>query len=267
MKILLTGNEGFIGKRLEVRLRSMGYEIQGFDVKAQGFDDDLTSTDWLQCYKEEIADNHYDLIAHAGGIAQPHFKSPDIFFWNTETTQILAEKSAKDGSRFVFFSTGMAINPDTLYGWSKRLSEYIVADRCTNYCNLRLMAVFGTKKSEYRRNPLSVPDLIANGGLKYIYEGYLRDFVHIDDVISSVSKAVDSNIVGTYQLGTGRPYSTKELVDAWGFAVNAEVKPLPEGFTKEITAIEPRLPTLEISHNPVDWLRKKSKESSRIFLC
>ena len=125
MKILVTGSNGYVGKRVVKTLKTEGHAVHGFDVQAQGFEDDLLPQQWHDRYASEVQPNRYDTIVHTGAIAQAHYREPDLFFWNVETTKILLNQAIRDVSRFVFCSTGMAIDPHNFYGWSKRCAEHI----------------------------------------------------------------------------------------------------------------------------------------------
>ena len=258
-KILITGNKGYMGKRIFRSMEAIGHDVQGFDVQAQGFEDDENQPVWTSQYNEEVSDKKFDVIIHAGAIAQVHYSDPDIFFWNTETTRILCEKAGYDGSRFVYFSSCAAIQPHTYYGWSKRLSEFFIPDRCDNYCIVRPFNVFGTDVS--RRTPWSIADKIVGNNLEYVYYPYVRDFIHVDDIVDTIVATASSDVVGSFNLGTGKGYSTIDLVEAWGQPINAKKIPLPPHITPEIIASAPIHPQLKITHDVLEWLQNESHKS------
>ena len=80
MKILVTGSNGYVGKRVANLLKQDGHDVQGFDVQAQGFDDDTTPDDWLDRYEREVFPNGYDTIVHCGAIAQAHYRKPCLLY-------------------------------------------------------------------------------------------------------------------------------------------------------------------------------------------
>ena len=252
MKILVTGSNGYVGKRVLSLLTKQGHDVQGFDVQAQGFDDDMTPDDWLDRFDREVSPNGYDSIVHCGAIAQAHYREPDLFFWNFEATQILLAHAISYSGRFVFTSTGMAIEPSNFYGWSKRCAEYTIQN-WKNHCIVRLFNVFGTDPD--RRTPLSVADLIVAGKLEHIYDPYWRDYIYVEDVVRVLAKTATNDVVGTYHLGQGISYSTKELVQAFSPGAGMEIEPLPDYMVEEIVASGPYHPDLKITWNVRDWLR------------
>ncbi len=256
MRILVTGSNGYVGKRVVETLKNEGHDVQGFDVQAQGFEDDVSPPVWLSRYVNEVQSNKYDSIVHAGAVAQAHYREPDLFFWNVETTKMLLDQAIRDKSRFVFCSTGMAIDPRNFYGWSKRCAEYIVAE-WKKHCIVRLFNVFGTDPD--RRTPLSVADLIAEQKLEKVYDPYRRDYIYVLDVVRTLATTAVNRVVGLYHLGWGKSYSTKELVQTWwAGGRGVEVEPLPDYMVEEIVAPEPYHPDLNLTWNVGDWLRYKS---------
>ena len=252
MRILVTGSNGYVGKRVLGRLKKEGHDVQGFDVQAQGFDDDMTPDDWIGRYEQEVFPNGYDSIVHLGAIAQAHYRKPDIFFWNVESTKILLKHAIDWSGRFVFASTGMAIDPHNFYGWSKRCAEYVV-NGWKNHCIVRLFNVFGTDPE--RRTPPSVADLIATDKLERIYSPYKRDYIYVDDVVNTLVKTATNNVTGLYHLGWGESYSTINLVQSYSPGCGMSLEVLPDHMVKEIIAPEPYHPDLKLTWNVVDWLR------------
>ena len=154
--------------------------------------------------------------------------------------------------RFVFTSTGMAIEPHNFYGWSKRNAEHIVRN-WKNHCIVRLFNVFGTDPK--RRTPPSVADLIVARRLEHIYHPYRRDYIFVDDVVRAIAKTAVNDVVGTYHLGHGKSYSTTELIQSFSPGAGMETEPLPDHMVEEIIAPEPYHPDLKLTWAVDDWLR------------
>lgn len=225
MKVLLTGSEGYIGKPLYCSLLESGVDVQCFDVFG-------SREEWLAYFNESVVGNDYDVVIHAGAMVHPQSVDPDIFFWNYEATVKLVD--ALDKSRFVYFSSNMAVDPVNFYGWSKLASERYIQSRLEDYCILRLLVVFGSGK---RLTAPSVADLLVEGKLGYIVDPYVRDYVYRDDVVAIAHNvALHDKCVGDYDIGTGVGYSTFDLVNTWDDGSDFDVVAPKVGMVDSIVA-------------------------------
>lgn len=138
MKILVTGNGGFIGRVLEERLKLGGYEVAGYDLRSG----------------QDILDRH-SLIAHSAGCAavvhlaalmeqDGHHSAEEIIRNNVTGTRHVLEAARRNGlKKVIYMSSADALGifkgesapayfpvddahpcaPVTPYGISKRSSE------------------------------------------------------------------------------------------------------------------------------------------------
>ncbi|MGF1474616.1 MAG: NAD-dependent epimerase/dehydratase family protein [Geminicoccaceae bacterium] len=221
MRILVTGNEGYIGSLLVPRLIAAGHDVRGLDTGlfrecAIG---PIAAPPTLQkdvrdVEKEDV--DGYDAIIHLAGLANDplgDLDPPLTFDINHGATVRLAELAKQAGvRRFLYASTcsvyGAAgdnfidedstTNPVTPYADSKVLSEndlIRLADH--SFCPVFLRAATAYGVSPYLRFDLAVNNLVAwaysTGRVFLKSDGQSwRPFVHIDDIASAYVALLDA---------------------------------------------------------------------------
>ena len=247
MNILLTGSEGFVGRELLPQLSD--HSITCFDFCDMN---QATPEAYEKALAEKAGDESFDVVIHVGAIALPQFVDPVIFHWNTRCSQIIFERYVN--SKIIFISSNMARFPINLYGWSKYLSERLLEKIATNYCILRPSAIFGEPYN--RRNSLPIVDLIASGKAEKLFLDYTRDFIHVGDIARAIKIAVDKDMNGVFNLGTGIPYTAIELADFFG-CVDIPIVDRPDTVPARLLADEPLFPFGWELLDPMDYLEEK----------
>ena len=153
MKVLVTGSEGFLGRRLCVLLEAQTehtvfrYDLQlGHDVlNAKQLDDALKGV---------------DACIHLAAVADLYIaeKNPEqTQSINVEATQIVLEVCNRHDVRLLFASTVCAygnngyeqsdenapLAPTEVYALSKATAETLLSDHLDNHCILRLATFYG----------------------------------------------------------------------------------------------------------------------------
>ena len=115
MKILITGSEGYIGKKLYKKLSNGGSVVHGIDIKN---------------YKNviyDLPDLNYDYVFHLAAFpsVQQSVKHPsDTFKNNAYATSVLLEWAKNHNvKRVIFSSSAAAADVASPYGLHKRISE------------------------------------------------------------------------------------------------------------------------------------------------
>jgi ADP-L-glycero-D-manno-heptose 6-epimerase len=144
------------------------------------------------------------------------------------------------------------LSPLNLYGWSKHMTDLLVAERFEKRLKLppkciglKFFNVYGP--NEYHKGSMiSVVgknfETVANGGTvelfkshraEYVDGGQRRDFISVEDVVKVTLWFLDHGpAVGIFNVGTGHAASFIELIDALFMACNKKPNvryiPMPE---------------------------------------
>jgi len=249
MEILVTGGAGFIGKYLVRSLLEKGDSVTIFDnfsnstkdsvsslvdIGAKIIEGDITkSLDILNAVKDK------DIVIHlAAKISVPEsINNPsETFRVNVDGTKNVLAACEKNHVKKLIVSSSAAVygegspdvkltersktNPISPYGESKvRMEQQIREFESKHDINciiLRFFNIYGIgQSSEYagvitkfmKRITQEKPLEIFGDGLQ------TRDFVAIDDVISSIHNAISFGKSGTYNIASGRVVTIKELAE------------------------------------------------------
>jgi UDP-glucose 4-epimerase len=237
VKVLVTGGAGFIGSHIADRLLADGHEVVVLDdlstghveqvpSKARFYQMDLSSP-WLdEMFKVE----RFDAVVHEAAQASVRKSVQDPVFdagVNVLGTVALLQASAHhDVRRFLFASTGGAIYGDTdqtptpedaaalpvsPYGAAKLASEVYLRMfhdlHGLSYAALRYANVYGPRQDPhgeagvvaiFSRRLLAGEPAQINGDGKQT-----RDFVYVGDVADANARALESDAVGSFNVGTG----------------------------------------------------------------
>lgn len=200
MKILLTGDKGYIGSHLKEHLKE--HEVVELDLKSGQdiLDADLPKVDLV-----------IHLAAQPGVIAS--IKDPFKTALNNIMGTIRLAEHYKD-TKFIFASTGGAIQEkiESPYGLSKFHAEDWIRMLNDNYVILRFANVYGGHLGGSR----SVVDKFLNEPITIYGDGsQTRTFVHIDDLIDGILKSFDWG-KGSYYFGSDDTHTILELAEATG---------------------------------------------------
>ena len=237
MKVLVTGGAGFIGSHVADRLLADGHDVvilddlstgnvQHLQSNARFYQMDLQSP-WID---ELFRIERPEAVAHQAAQASVRRSVDDPVFdasVNVLGTAALLQASVRHGvRRFLFASTGGALYGDadvtptpedypTLpvspYGAAKLAAEVYLrtfnALHGLSYAALRYANVYGPRQNPhgeagvvaiFARRLLSGEKARINGDGKQT-----RDFVYVGDVAEANARALNSDAVGSFNVGTG----------------------------------------------------------------
>lgn len=234
IKILITGHKGFVGGYFMHKYAE--HEIFGIDIKE--------GNDCRDFFKKD--DTYFDMVIHLAAIVggrvtiegNPLSVATDLsidaemFNWAMRTRP----------GRIVYFSSSAAYptafqnnglnvnlkesmidfdnisNPDLTYGWAKLSGEYLASFAQKAGIRVHVFRPFsgyGTDQDlDYpfpsyieRAKRKDDPFDIWGDGLQ------VRDFIHMRDIVDAVDKAIELDIVGPVNLGSGVATPFIDLAD------------------------------------------------------
>jgi nucleoside-diphosphate-sugar epimerase len=223
-RIVITGGEGFVGKKLSLFLKNQGHDIESIDMLT-GYD--LTKKEDLENIKA------FDVLIHLAGLSfvpDSYFDPERFYRTNFLTTLNALELCKKHHSKMVFISSYLYENPIYLpvderhpliahnpYAQTKLIGEML----CEGYHRdfnlpiiiLRPFNIYGKGQNE-KFLISSIFTQLNNGNLFIELKdpNPKRDYVYIDDVVDAIAIAANSNVnYGVYNVCSNSSYSVKEV--------------------------------------------------------
>ena len=225
MRVLVSGDAGFIGRNFTRRLTADGYDVHGFDIRT-GVD----ARDWFPASSER-----YDLLVHAAAVVGGRMSidgDPLGIAGNMGIDHAALSWAVRTKTPVLYFSSSAAypvalqndgagplvesdINlhhvgrPDQTYGWSKVTGEMLAAaarDAGARVSVVRPFSGYGTDQDpDYpfrafidRARARMDPFPVWGDGQQ------VRDFIHVDDVYAACMAIVASGTTDPVNLATGR---------------------------------------------------------------
>lgn len=240
MKILITGDAGFVGRHFKRKLLNLGHDVIGVDI-ANGID----ARDFFRNNNTRF-DQVIHLAAVVGGrkmiegsplaLAVDLAIDAELFGWALRT----------DPGCITYFSSSAAYpvslqkhhgwsmqerdidlekirTPDLSYGWAKLTGEMLAKHAREQGLVVHVYRPFSGYGTDQALD-YPFPSFIERGKRKadpfQIWgDGtQVRDFIHIDDIVNATFAGCEANIE-TVNLCTGRPTSFNELAQMVGDAV------------------------------------------------
>lgn len=227
MKILVTGHNGFIGTYLLKELKKHPFELLLYD-KSTGID----ICNWENLQQIESL----DVVIHLANLSfvPASFANPKLFYeTNFISTLNMLELCRKFNAKMIYFSSYVyghpqyqpidenhnlnAYNP---YSQTKLISESV----CEGYSRdfnipvtvFRPFNIYGKGQKE----DFLIPTIISqaeNGKIVIKDEKPKRDYIHVTDVVKAVILALlkteSKPLFQTYNVGSGKSHSVREIVD------------------------------------------------------
>jgi|TARA_E500000318_G_C3568826_1_gene216901 nucleoside-diphosphate-sugar epimerase len=214
MKILITGDKGFIGSHLSKSLIDDGHEVIGWDKK--------DNKNILHITSEDIG--YADKIVHLAARAnvKKSLEVPQTYYMNNVLgTRAVFEAAEYVGVPVIFASSSTAaqwwLSP---YGTTKKMTE-VISDNYLQNVALRFSNVYG----DGQRDTMLFQRMI-NDSLEFVSNNHVRDFIHVDDVVDAIKiflYAKQFEFDRIYDVGTGEGLNVNNLVEDYGFNVEERV--------------------------------------------
>lgn len=264
--VLVTGGAGYIGSHAVLALVDAGWPVVVIDNLSTGFEWAVAPGAQLvigdiadqPLVERLIADHGIAAIIHfAGSIVVPESVENPLKYYenNTVKSRALIESAVRGGVRhFIFSSTAATYGiPDTVpvredmptqpinpYGWSKLMTERMLADTAAahpiNFCALRYFNVAGADpRGRSGQSTAGATHLIKvaveaatgkRGHVSVYGTDYstpdgtgVRDYIHVSDLAAAHVDALEQLIADPasshiMNCGYGRGFSVLEVLDA-----------------------------------------------------
>lgn len=260
MKVLVTGGAGFIGSHVVDALIKRGYEVVVIDNLSTGFRENINPrarlyeldilddkiSEIISKEKPDIVNHHAAQISVANSVANPAYDATQNI---VSSLKLLSKCIEYKINKFVFASSGGAIygnplylpvdelhikSPTSPYGIAKYAAENYISFFAREYgmktAILRYSNVFGP-----RQNPEGEAGVIAIFTYKMLKNVHpvifgkgdkTRDYIFVSDIVEANILAMENNINGIYNIGTGKETSDQEVFDTLARALNYQAKPV-----------------------------------------
>lgn len=229
MKILITGNSGYIGSHLtKILNKDFRHEIHGLDQTYplipvhKFFIQNITDpNNWN-------LEHEYDCVVHlAAEVAVGRSVKNPILYYETNTLGTLHVLKNVKTKRFIHASTGSAGPMNNPYGISKRGAEQIVEQYCQEkgipFTTFRFYNVTGTDGID----PTNVDGLMWNlinakktGNFNLFGDDYntadgsaIRDYTHVNEICIAIVQALHQSTNTIENLGHGVGTSVLKMID------------------------------------------------------
>lgn len=231
MKILITGNSGYIGSHLtQMLLKNYDYEIFGLDRNVPIIE--VTShhiTDIRHvALNWQASKIEYDYVIHlAAEVAVGRSVTDPILYYSTNTLGTLHVLEKLQFKKFIFASTGSASGMNSPYSISKKAAEEIVEQYCTSnsipFTSFRFYNVVGTDGI-----PPTNPDGLMWNLIKAKESGVfhlfgndyntkdgtcVRDYTHVNEICHGLIQAIKSPTNQIENLGHGVGSTVLQMID------------------------------------------------------
>ncbi|MDB5103337.1 MAG: epimerase [Fibrobacteres bacterium] len=236
--ILVTGANGFIGKRLVERLCAAGLSVTATGRRPHAGPALPAGCAYVEADLSDPADvaelaahGPYGTILHLAATAV--FKDTpetdrEMYRSNVTATFNLVELARDQKSRFVFLSSGMvygdqrgpfkesmATRPGNFYAVSKLMGEEMIrfASQRHGFAHLifRIAIVYGPGQPEGMFIPSLVQALSAGKDFPMTEGNQIRDFLYIEDCLRAIHLGATGEAQGTFNLATGLRTTMREV--------------------------------------------------------
>lgn len=184
MNILLTGHKGFIGNRLLQYLQEKDHTIITLDK--------LTGHDIMSC----DFPHNIETVIHLAGLSgvRDSLDRP-AEYWKTNVIGSQRIFDFYKNKRVIYASSSTAYEPwQNPYAMSKYAMEQL---EHPNSLGMRFTTVYGPGAREH----MLIPKLLKND-IQYLNVNHIRDFIHVDDVISAIDTVLHNDVRGVIDVGT-----------------------------------------------------------------
>ncbi len=238
---LVLGSEGFVGKSFCTFLESMGETVKRFDVSRDKLEDARQAALPL-----ENVDRVYFLAWEVGGAK--YLYRDDVQFgqldWNLQLMLNVMPQLRTADVPFLFVSSQLAEECDTVYGVTKRLGE-VWTSLLAGGVRVRLWNVYGAYEDSTERSHVIadfVHQALQTGLINMLTTGEeMRQFIYIDDVCRGFHRALGIGEKRVCDVSSFEWVSIRHVADLIASFTGAKVIPGKKRGSTPITPMQGRV--------------------------
>lgn len=239
MILALTGGTGFVGRATIDAALAAGHQVRALTRRPQGARDGVTWVAGALDYAASLAAlvDGADAVIHIAGVVNAPDKAGFVAGNVAGTRAVVAATGTR---RLVHVSSLSAREPQlSMYGWSKREAETIVAESASDWTIVRPTGVYGPGDTEMR-------DMfrLARLGLAFLPPPGRVSLIHVADLARLlVLLAERPGGHELYEVDDGETLTHADLAAAIGRAVGRRVMPmhLPKPLMRVAARIDRKL--------------------------
>ena len=258
------GSEGFVGRPLSQYLRSIGEKVVECDLKLGGEYD-------LRKIKVDFdgIDRVYFLAWDVGGAKYLYREEYQLrqLDWNMKLLSNVMPQLQISKTPFLFVSSQLAEESNTVYGVTKRLGE--VWTNLLGGHQVRLWNVYGPLEEPSQRTHVVsdfVYQAITTGEIRMLTAGdEQRQFIHIQDVCKALHHVISSELQGIYDVTSLEWMTIRRLADMIADCTEAKVIPGDRVGNTTLTRIRGQVPNWSPLVKIEDGLAMMVDEMRRCF--
>ncbi|MDO8483127.1 MAG: NAD(P)-dependent oxidoreductase [bacterium] len=222
---LVIGSEGFLGTTLCSFLEKRGEKVTRFDIKRNKNEDARTANLHLEKF-----DRVYFLAWEVGGAKYLYRQDTQLhqLNWNIDLLRNVMLQLQKHGKSFVFISSQLADETDTIYGAIKKMGE-LWTQQLKGVC-VRLWNIYGAEEAlDEKSHVISdfIHQAVKTGEIRMMTDGEeKRQFTHVEDVSEALHFLMEHNLHSKiYDLTTFEWITIRAVADIVAKHTKAKVIP------------------------------------------
>lgn len=259
---LVLGSEGFLGTTLCAYLEGQGEKVIRFDIKRGKNEDGRIAKLPL-----EKVDRVYFLAWEVGGAKYLYRDDTQLLQlnWNLDLLRNVMLQIQKHKTPFIFVSSQLADETDTIYGALKRVGE-LWTEQLKGVC-IRLWNIYGGQETlDERSHVISdfIHQAVSTSKIKMMTTGEeRRQFTHSEDVCEAMHMLLEKNLHSKiYDLTNFEWTSVRDVANYIAELTNAEVIPgEKKGVDRRFATIKGKPPVWNPKINLKDGLQKMVAEA------
>lgn len=238
MRVMITGEEGFIAKNLPASFEALGHEfvslLNNRSLTCLDTGEPCVHRNTEDQWAKELSKNEVDLIVHNAAVVGTDvvaLSSSESTQTNVTGTYNICRAARKlnipvcyIGTTVIYDTAAYQRNvihetsaryPRTLYGIQKRASEDIVTSVCKDYSIVRPLFAYGGVGD--MNSLISKTFYAATKGVEeidmFLDPGKVKDYMHVEDFCDGVALACHNQAWQTsFNIAAENPHDTREIV-------------------------------------------------------